>query len=89
MQRFETTGTLMVPVVNLHTSGDPVVPINQSHLYQAKVQAAGSSNFFSETDIDRFGHCTFQPAELLSAFNTLQSKVGTGSATMTLVQATH
>jgi pimeloyl-ACP methyl ester carboxylesterase len=88
MQRFETTGTLTVPVVNLHTSGDPVVPINQSHLYQAKVQAAGSSNFFSETDIDRFGHCTFQPAELLSAFNTLQSKVGTGSATMTLVQAT-
>jgi pimeloyl-ACP methyl ester carboxylesterase len=87
LERFQSSGALRVPVVNLHTSGDPVVPISQSHLYQAKVQAAGNSAFFSETDVDRFGHCTFQPAELLSAFSTLRSKVGTGSAAVRLAEA--
>jgi hypothetical protein len=77
LQRFQTSGALQVPIVNLHTTGDPVVPFAQSQLYQAKVQSAGKSSLFTQIDVSRYGHCTFEPAELLSAFSTLQQKLST------------
>jgi pimeloyl-ACP methyl ester carboxylesterase len=77
LQRFQTSGALQVPIVNLHTTGDPVVPFAQSHLYQAKVQSAGKGSLFTQIDVDRYGHCTFEAAELLSAFSTLQQKLST------------
>jgi pimeloyl-ACP methyl ester carboxylesterase len=86
LQRFETTGQLQHPIVNLHTTGDPIVPFGQAGLYAAKVQSAGAGSEFSEIDVDRFGHCTFQPAELLDAFGRLRGKLGTGAAT-TLAQS--
>jgi len=77
LERFQTSGALQVPIVNLHTTGDPVVPFAQSHLYQAKVESAGKGSLFTQIDVNRYGHCTFESAELLSAFNTLQQKVST------------
>jgi pimeloyl-ACP methyl ester carboxylesterase len=82
LQRFETTGQLQRPIVNLHTTGDPIVPFGQAGLYVAKVQSAGTGSEFTEIDVDRFGHCTFQPAELLDAFGQLRAKLGTGAASV-------
>jgi pimeloyl-ACP methyl ester carboxylesterase len=87
LERFETSGVLQGPVVNLHTSGDPVVPFGQAALYAGKVQAAGTSSLFTQVDVDRYGHCTFQPAELLSAFSTLQGKLGTPATSASLAEA--
>jgi hypothetical protein len=36
MNEFETGGNLQVPVVTLHTTGDPIVPFEQQSLYAAK-----------------------------------------------------
>jgi pimeloyl-ACP methyl ester carboxylesterase len=85
LARFETSGLLRQPVVNLHTTGDPIVPFNQAALYVAKLQPTGSSSQFAQIDVSRYGHCTFQPAELLSAFHQLESKLGSGLQPVALV----
>jgi pimeloyl-ACP methyl ester carboxylesterase len=82
LSRFATSGSLSVPLINLHTTGDPIVPFAQSPLYAAKVAATGSSAKFAQIDIDRFGHCTFQAPELLSAFTRLWEKIGPRPATV-------
>jgi hypothetical protein len=79
INRFTTTGNLSVPVVNLHTTGDPIVPFRQASLYADKVQASNESDQFTQLDIDRHGHCTFEETELLNAFSILWSKVNQSS----------
>jgi pimeloyl-ACP methyl ester carboxylesterase len=73
--RFETSGDLDVPIVTLHTTGDPFVPFNQSSLYAAKVAAAGASARLTGIPVERHGHCAFEAAELLGAFATLWEKI--------------
>jgi pimeloyl-ACP methyl ester carboxylesterase len=76
LARFGTSGALSVPLVNLHTTGDPIVPFTQSSLYADKVAAAGTTGLFTQIDVDRHGHCTFEAAELLGAFASLWQKIG-------------
>jgi len=39
---YQTSGALQVPLVTLHTTGDPIVPYWHESLYSAKVLASGS-----------------------------------------------
>jgi pimeloyl-ACP methyl ester carboxylesterase len=75
INRFTTSGGLTVPLVNLHTTGDPIVPFGQAALYTDKARQAGATELFTQIDVARYGHCTFQPAELVSAFNQLWQQV--------------
>jgi len=75
LERFSTSGVLQAPLVNLHTTGDPIVPFRQAGLYQDKVQQAGATALYSETDVDRYGHCSFESSELLGAFGSLWQQV--------------
>jgi pimeloyl-ACP methyl ester carboxylesterase len=75
VDEFETTGKLQVPVVTLHTTGDPIVPYEQQALYAAKVSATGSSSRITQIEVDRYGHCSFEAGEVLSAFADLVSRV--------------
>jgi pimeloyl-ACP methyl ester carboxylesterase len=65
---FETTGELAAPLVALHTTRDPIVPATQSERYGEKVAAAGAGALLEQRAVDRYGHCAFQPGELLDAF---------------------
>jgi pimeloyl-ACP methyl ester carboxylesterase len=76
LTRFATSGDLSVPLVNLHTTGDPIVPFSQAGLYADKVIRGGTADRFTQIDIERFGHCTFEAPELLSAFDQLWQKIG-------------
>jgi hypothetical protein len=78
--RFNATGNLTIPLVNLHTTGDPIVPFRQSSVYADKVGQAGRSDMFTQIDVVRHGHCTFNSAELLNGFGALWAKVGQPSA---------
>ena len=69
--QFETTGALTIPFGVLHTTGDPIVPVEQASRYVAKVAAAGASARLSSRTVDRYGHCAFQQSELLDAFNAV------------------
>jgi pimeloyl-ACP methyl ester carboxylesterase len=75
LARFETSGSLEVPLVTLHTTGDPIVPFSQASLYGAKVAPSGGSDLLTQITVERHGHCTFQAPEVLSAFTTLIDKV--------------
>jgi pimeloyl-ACP methyl ester carboxylesterase len=75
LERFSTTGGLTIPLVNLHTTGDPIVPFNQAGLYADKVRQGGSQELFTQVDVARPGHCSFQAAELLSAFGDLWQQI--------------
>jgi pimeloyl-ACP methyl ester carboxylesterase len=65
---YETSGRLMMPLVTIHTTGDPLIPYSQEALYTLKTLAAGS--FFQRTNIPvtTYGHCSFTSGEVLAAF---------------------
>ncbi len=68
---YSPTGQLSIPVVTLHTTRDPVVPIWHEDLYKAIADQKGSGNLLVQTKVDRFGHCAFTPEETFSAFTKL------------------
>ncbi len=72
---YQTSGRLQVPLVALHTVADPVVPFWHQPLYRYKVWLAGSSEWYSAFPILRYGHCAFEPEEVLAAFALLVFKV--------------
>jgi pimeloyl-ACP methyl ester carboxylesterase len=80
LQNFETTGNLEVPMVTLHTSRDPIVPVNQSSLYGTKVNAVGAGSRLTQSTVDRFGHCTFEAPEVLGGFTKLWEKIANSPA---------
>jgi pimeloyl-ACP methyl ester carboxylesterase len=80
MVRFETTGVLTRPLVTVHTTGDPIVPVEQESLYADKVSQAGATTRLSQSTIERYGHCSFQASELLGALSTLIDKLGPRTA---------
>lgn len=81
--KYETSGRLKVPLVTLFNTEDPVVPIWQRDLYQAKADAAGAAALLTQgTSSVAFGHCVFAPGEAESAFALLVSRV-TGVAVTT------
>jgi pimeloyl-ACP methyl ester carboxylesterase len=80
LRRFETSGALEVPLVTMHTTGDPIVPFSQSSLYGEKVEAAGATARLTQLSFERHGHCTFEAPEVLEAFATLWDKIPDASA---------
>lgn len=76
---YETSGLLRVPLITLHTTGDEVVPYWHAPLYAQKVEATGSSAFYEHRQVNGFGHCTFQPLEVLAAFDTIVARVNARS----------
>ena len=71
---FEASGAITVPVGTLHTTGDPIIPSAQEGAYAAKVAAKGASALLQQQLPDRYGHCTFTGAEVLTAFGAVTSR---------------
>jgi len=67
LKPYETQGDLRIPLVTLHTIGDPIIPIWHELLYFVKLDAVGHTEF-APLPIARYGHCTFTTNELLGAF---------------------
>lgn len=72
---LESTGKLKIPYVNVHTTGDTMVPLSQQSMYKTKAQRAGTQSLYSELSPDRFGHCTFEVGELVVSFAHLVEQV--------------
>ena len=68
----------MRTAVPSETTLDPVVPLFHEQAYAAIVDAAGESDLLVQRMIDRYGHCTFSPAEQLTAFADLVNWVEKG-----------
>ncbi|HZN98953.1 MAG TPA: hypothetical protein VFB61_14555 [Gemmatimonadales bacterium] len=89
LERFSTSGNLTVPLINLHTTGDPIVPFSQAGLYAEKVRQMGADGRYTQTDVARPGHCTFEAAELLSAFTTLWQQIDARTLVTAMDLAAH
>jgi len=72
---YQTSGHLKRPLVTMHTTGDPVVPYWHEVLYDWKALLSGSLLLHTNIPIARYGHCKFEPNELLVGFAILILKV--------------
>lgn len=69
--KYQTTGRLSVPLVNMHTTGDPIVPFWHSVLYSQKAFRNSALGLYLVLPINRYGHCAFTAKEVLIGFGAL------------------
>lgn len=72
---YETTGNLNKPLVMGHTTQDPIQLFWNLPVYQAKTFFSGKSAYFTGIPVQRYGHCTFTEAEILTGFSLLLQKI--------------
>jgi hypothetical protein len=65
---YQTTGVLRRPLINMHTTLDPIVPFWHQALYTSKVLASHSTPKYTPVAINRYGHCNFTTSEMLYYF---------------------
>ena len=69
------------PVLTIHTTGDGLVVNQDEQAYRSIVQDAKDSQLLRQAFVHRAGHCTFTPAETISAFQALVQRIDTGKWT--------
>ena len=68
LQHYYTpTGAISAPMVTLHTTRDPVVPLFHETIYAG----LAPSDLLVQRTVNRFGHCAFNQQEVLTAFDDL------------------
>jgi pimeloyl-ACP methyl ester carboxylesterase len=68
---YEPTGRLEFPLLALHTTLDPVVPVYNETVYADKVRAAGRSQFLTQRFENRYGHVGFTSDQIMTAFHDM------------------
>ena len=71
-------GDIDMPVLTLHTTGDGLVEVTDEQAYKSVVASTGDNGLLRQVFVHRAGHCTFTPAETISAFQTLVRRIDTG-----------
>jgi hypothetical protein len=66
------------PVLTMHTTGDGLVENQDEQSYAKVVTQAGDAKLLRQIFVHRAGHCSFTPAETLTALSTLLHRVNTG-----------
>ncbi|MFJ9041011.1 DUF6351 family protein [Streptomyces sp. NPDC102406] len=69
---------LAVPLLDLHTTADQLVPVEQENRFADRVRAAGDSALLRQAYVERQGHCAFTTAETLAAVHAVEHRVETG-----------
>ncbi|MEU5117591.1 alpha/beta hydrolase [Streptomyces asoensis] len=69
---------LEVPLLDIHTTADDLVPVEQENRFAARVRAAGDGALLRQAYVERQGHCTFTTAETVAALHALEHRVSTG-----------
>lgn len=70
----EPSGNLRTPLLSLHTTRDPVVPV----WHEERLGAVDGGPFLLQRTIDRYGHTAFTVPELMSNFDDLVAWVRSG-----------
>jgi len=71
-------GELDIPVLSMHTTGDPLVFNQVEQAYASVVKAEGDVSLLRQVFVHRAGHCAFTPAENLTALHTLIQRLNSG-----------
>jgi pimeloyl-ACP methyl ester carboxylesterase len=75
---YTPTGKLTRPLLDLHDTGDPLVPAYGANEYALAAQRAGHGDNFVQQYINREGHCVFTPNEIGHAFNEVVVWIDSG-----------
>jgi len=75
---YTPSGKLTRPFIELHDTGDPLVPASDPFEYAMAAQRAGHGDNFVQKYVNREGHCVFTPAEIAQAFDELIDWTRTG-----------
>ncbi|WP_392675889.1 alpha/beta hydrolase [Streptomyces sp. LN785] len=79
LQRTSTAGQgLGVPLLDVHTTADQLVPVEQEGAFAQRVRAAGDSALLRQAYIARQGHCNFTTAEIIASLHALEQRLDTG-----------
>jgi pimeloyl-ACP methyl ester carboxylesterase len=70
-------GNLNMPVLTMHTTGDGLVEVTDENAYASVVRSAGDNSMLRQVFVHRAGHCSFSPAETITAFQTLVHRLDT------------
>lgn len=69
---YSPTGKLTHPMLAIHTTYDPLVPVRIPDLYPGIADRAGSADMFVQQFVEHDGHCTILPAEIGRGFTALR-----------------
>jgi dienelactone hydrolase len=71
-------GNIHFPVLTMHTKGDGLVSVQNESAYRDTVRDAGNERFLRQIYVHRAGHCTFTPAETVTALSNLIERLDSG-----------
>ncbi len=77
-QNIIFNGRISFPVLTMHTTGDGLVSNQNESAYKDVVDEAGNQRWLRRTFVHRAGHCTFTPAETLTALQNLIDRLDNG-----------
>ncbi|WP_371578131.1 alpha/beta hydrolase [Streptomyces sp. NBC_01314] len=78
-ERTSSAGqNLAVPLLDIHTTADDLVPVEQEDRFADRVRASGDGALLRQAYVERQGHCTFTTAETVAALHALESRLDTG-----------
>jgi pimeloyl-ACP methyl ester carboxylesterase len=75
---YTPTGKLTKPMLAIHTTYDPLVPVWIPNYYQSVAEQAGAGSLFVQQYVRRDGHCTISPAETAQGFDALRAWAKSG-----------
>jgi len=78
IKNISFNGSISVPVLTMHTTGDGLVVPENEQAYRSAVDRAGRGNLLRQVYVHRAGHCAFTPAETVTAVQTLENRLATG-----------
>lgn len=76
---YQPTGRLTRPMLAIHTTYDPIVPVNIPNFYQELTTEAGSQDLFVQQYVEHDGHCNITPEETAQGFRELRDWKNGGS----------
>ncbi|MEU6668478.1 prolyl oligopeptidase family serine peptidase [Streptomyces sp. NPDC046727] len=71
-------GRLTDPQLDIHTTGDPLIPVQAESAYRRAAVAAGAGALLSQAYVHGPGHCTFTSGEMAGALDALEHRLDTG-----------
>jgi len=77
-QNLTLTGRLAMPVLDLHTTDDPLVPVQHEDEYREDVAQAGAGGLLAQAYTKQVGHCAFTTAELVAGVEAVRQRIEKG-----------
>jgi pimeloyl-ACP methyl ester carboxylesterase len=68
---------LAVPLLDLHTTADQLVPVEQESAFAGRVRAAGDSQLLRQAYVARQSHCNFTTAEVVAGLHAVEHRLDT------------